>query len=466
MFLEKIKSEGIAHLSYILGDGRQAVVIDPRRDCGIYLDIAAREGTQITHIFETHRNEDYVAGSLDLARRTGASIYHGNALDFAYGDGVFEGDRFQIGDLQLKILETPGHTFESISIVVIDKSTGDDAVAVFTGDALFIGDVGRTDFYPDRASEVAGALYDSIFKKLLPLGDQTLLYPAHGAGSVCGDSMAAREFSTLGYERLHNPVLQKTDREKFIEYKLHERHEQPAYFKKMEAYNLHGPPPLDFIPEPPPLSPGRVEKAVANGALILDLRSPEAFAGAFIPDSLAIPLEMIPAYAGYLLDYDQDLVLVAETDHQRSTAVKYLIRMGFDRITGYLKSGMAAWEVSGRQYDRIKAVHAASLDRRLRGNDAFTLLDVRKIGEFEKSRLTGATHIFLGDLQGRIDELDRDSPVVTFCGSGKRAIIAASILKRHGFTRVEDSLGSMEACSRIGCRMEKSDGQNGAEREK
>jgi hydroxyacylglutathione hydrolase len=260
MFLEKIKSEGIAHLSYILGDGLDAVVIDPRRDCGIYAEIAAQQGVRITRIFETHRNEDYIIGSQDLARRTGAAIYHGKALDFSYGEGVCEGDTFEVGDLHLKILETPGHTFESISIVVTDKNYGEDAVAVFTGDALFIGDVGRTDFFPDQARKVAGALYDSIFANLLPLGDQTIIYPAHGAGSSCGDSMAAREFSTIGHERLHNPVLQKKDRDSFIDFKVHEHHYLPPYFKKMEQYNQFGSPPLHSLPQPVPMTCNRCKK--------------------------------------------------------------------------------------------------------------------------------------------------------------------------------------------------------------
>lgn len=453
MFLEKVKSEGIAHLSYILGDGMEAVVIDPRRDCQVYEDLAARQGARITRIFETHRNEDYVVGSQDLARRTGATVHHGKALDFSYGEDVSEGDCFVLGDLQLKILETPGHTFESISIVVTDKNYGGDAVAVFTGDALFVGDVGRTDFYPEQAREVAGALYDSIFDKLLSLGDQTILYPAHGAGSVCGDSMASREFSTIGHERLNNPVLQKSDREDFIDYKVNEHHYQPPYFKKMEEYNQYGAPSLYNLPQPAPMSTEAVEKAQSEGAVLLDLRSPEAYAGAFIPGSIAIPLEMIPAYGGYLLDYESDIILVPETWEQIPTAVEHLIRIGYDRVRGYLKGGMHSWEVSGRQYDRIGAVHAADLDRRLKDGEDFTLLDVRKLSEFEEGRLAGAVHIFLGELQDRVDELDPDKPVVTFCGSGERAIIAASILKRHGFKEVEDSLGSMQACKNVGCEM-------------
>jgi hydroxyacylglutathione hydrolase len=454
MFLKKIKSEGIAHLSYILGDGLDAVVIDPRRDCDIYAEIAAQQGVRISRIFETHRNEDYVIGSKDLARRTGAAVYHGKALDFSYGEGVSEGDTFAVGDLGLKILETPGHTFESISIVVTDKNYGKDAVAVFTGDALFIGDVGRTDFFPDQARAVAGALYDSIFGKLLPLGDQTIIYPAHGAGSVCGDSMASREFSTIGYERMHNPALQKTDREAFIDFKVREHHYMPPYFKKMEHYNQFGPPPLHTLPQPEPMSAKDVEKAQTDGAVLMDLRSPEAYAGAFIPGSLAMPLEMIPAYAGYLLDYSTDIILIPETQEQIPAAVAHLIRTGYDRVSGYLKGGMHSWEVEGLPYDRIGAVHAGAIEQRMQDRENLTLLDVRKISEYRQGRLAGATHIFLGELPDRIDELDPDKSVITFCGSGERAIIAASILKQHGFTRVEDSLGSMSACKNVGCKLQ------------
>ncbi len=451
MFLKKIKSEGLAHLSYIVGDGDEAAVIDPRRDVDIYLDIAADEGVRITHVFETHRNEDYVIGSLDLAARCDAEIYHGGAMDFKYGNPVAEGDIFKVGDLQFRVLETPGHTFESISLAMTDCNYGDDPVAVFTGDVLFVGDVGRTDFFPDRAEEVAGLLYNSIFKKILPLGDQAILYPAHGAGSVCGDNMASREFSTLGHERRNNPILQKTDRREFIEHKLSEHHYKPPYFKKMEEYNLNGAPPLAELPRPYPLNPDRFEAAVQKGAVAVDLRSPEAFAGAFIPGSLAIPLDLLPVYAGYLLDYDHDIVLIPETREQIPTAVRYLVRIGYERIAGYLEGGMLAWEVSGRKYDRIPALHAKDLIDRLEKKVDFTLLDVRKITEYKSARLEGATHIFLGELPHRVKELDRNKTVVTLCGSGSRAIIAASILKKNGFSQVEGSLGSMHACASIGC---------------
>lgn len=455
MFLEKIKSEGLAHLSYIIGHNGQAAVIDPRRDCQVYVDIARSHGARITHIFETHRNEDYVVGSLDLARRTGAKIHHGKNLDFAYGQPVSEGDEFELGSIRLSILETPGHTFESISLVLRDTGSGQEPVGVFTGDLLFIGTVGRTDFFPDRHREVAGLQYDGIFEKILPLGDQVILFPAHGSGSVCGSGMAEREFSTIGFERKNNPDLQIHPREKFVEYKIEEAPKQPPYFRKMEEYNQQGAPRMDLLPEPAPMSAGQFERAMAEGMLCLDLRSPEAFAGAFIPGSLAIPLDMVPGYAGFFLPYDKTIGLVVDSESDVDTAIRYLIRLGFDNIGGYLAGGLHAWEISGKPYDRIAAVHVDELTQRVKEQKDFTLLDVREKEELEQTgRFPGSLHIFLGELPGQISRVPRDKAVTTFCGSGQRAIIAASILKQHGFEWVEDNLGSMAACKAAGCPIE------------
>ena len=451
MFLEKLKSEGLAHLSYMIGDGMEAVVIDPRRDIQCYLDIAARQGVRITRIFETHRNEDYVIGSVELAERTGASIHHGHALDFGYGHDVREGDTFECGALHLRVLETPGHTPESISLVLTDSNQGDTPVGVFTGDALFVGDVGRTDLLPGREREMAEALHASLFDKLLPLGNQALLYPAHGAGSVCGENMADREFSTLGHERAHNPMLQITDREAFVKRKLGEQHYVPPYFKQMERLNQCGAPLLQHLPRPLPLSADDIAKRQKAGARVIDLRSAEAFAGAHIPGSLALPLDLLPAYAGYLLDYDTDLLLVAEDVGTVENAIARLVRMDYTRIAGYLKGGLGAWETSGRRFGHVDAINADDLDARLQSGDAPLLLDVRKQTEFKAKRLRGAKHVFLGHLPDALDTLPRDCRVVTFCGSGKRAIVAASLLKHAGLDDVANAFGSMAACEAIGC---------------
>ncbi|HKJ05764.1 MAG TPA: MBL fold metallo-hydrolase [Geopsychrobacteraceae bacterium] len=454
MFFEKIRSEGLAQLSYIAGDAGSAFVVDPRRDCDIYREIADREGAQITRIYETHRNEDFVIGSCELADMTGATIFHGSDLPFEYGETVDEGDLHEFGNFSLRILKTPGHTDESISLVLADKSFSDQPLAVFTGDALFIGDVGRTDFFPERAEEVAGLLFDSIFKKLLLLGDQVLLYPAHGAGSVCGSGMASREFSSIGYERMYNPALQVDSRETFIRNKLAEKHYSPPYFKQMEQLNLKGQPRLNSLPHARPLNAKQFTTAIDNGFLVLDTRSAEAFSGASIPGSLAIPLDMIPAYAGWFVPYDQEICIVVQNFSEVETAKRYLVRLGYEKIRGFLDEGLHAWEISGKEYQTIPSLYAGDLKKRLDSNENLVLLDVRKDEEVNRARLPGSRHIFLGELPEKLNQLPDDRPIITFCGSGQRAIIAASILKQNGFGQVENCLGSMAACRAIGCRID------------
>lgn len=459
MFFEKIRSKGLAQLSYIAGDGSSAFVIDPRRDCRVYREIADREGAQITHIYETHRNEDFVIGSSELPAMTGATVYHGAELPFTYGQTVKDGDRHEFGNFQLSILKTPGHTDESISLVLADKSFSEQPLAVFSGDALFIGDVGRTDFFPERAEEVAGLLYDSIFNKLLPLGDHVLLYPAHGAGSVCGSGMASREFSTIGYERRFNPALQVKKREQFIEHKIAEQHYTPPYFKQMEKLNLEGQPFLHRLPHCRPLSAKRFAAEMKNGMLAFDTRSAEAFSGASIPGSLAIPLDMIPAYAGWFIPYDRKIGLVVQNFQEVETALRYLVRLGYENISGFLDKGLHTWEISGKNYQSVPSLYAGDLKARLDNNEPLELLDVRKAEEVEQARLPGSRHIFLGELPKQVDQLPTDRPIITFCGSGQRAIIAASILKQNGFDRVENYLGSMAACRAIGCRIATANGE-------
>ncbi len=448
MFVEKVRSEGLAHLSYVIGHKGQAAVVDPRRDCEVYVELAARHSAAITHIFETHRNEDYVIGSLDLARRTGAQIYHGAKLDFEYGNAVSEGDTFQIGQLRLAVLETPGHTFESISLVLADESFGGDPLAAFTGDALFVGDVGRTDFLPD-AREAAALLYDSVFEKLLALGDGVIVFPCHGAGSVCGKGMAAREFSTMGYERANSPVLQ-LGREDFIEHKMSERHHVPPYFKRMEQYNLEGAPPLDVLPNLPPLSPVALAEQVEAGAVVVDVRSAEAFAAAAVPGSLAIPTGMLSAFAGWLLPYEQPLALVVERESEVEEAVRHLVRLGYDDMAGYM-AGMERWETSAAGYQHLGVVKPRELaDIAASGGD-FTILDVRSEDEFVEKHIPGALNIYLGKLPGHLDEVPADRPVITVCSSGRRALVAAAVLKRGGFDDVRVGFGSIAACSDAGC---------------
>lgn len=451
MFFEKIRSNGLAQLSYIVGDGGRAAVIDPRRDCDIYRQIADREGCRITHIFETHRNEDFVVGSCELMEQTRAEVYHGEDLPFEYGNSVTDGDTFTFGNVSLKILKTPGHTDESISLVLSDLEFSEQPLAVFTGDALFIGDVGRTDFFPERAEEVAGLLYDSIFEKILPLGDHVLIYPAHGAGSVCGSGMASREFSSLGYERRFNPALQVSDRDEFIRNKTSENHYYPPYFRQMEKHNLAGPPLMGKLPWPKPFSADEFDAAMEDGMLALDVRSPEAVAGACIPESLAIPLELIPAYAGWFISPEQKIGLIVQDFADIEPTLRSLVRLGYENVVAYIDEGLHGWEISGRRYARIPSLFAGDLKQWQEDGKEFTLLDVREQDEVEQGILAGSTHIYLGELPDKLDKIPPQRPVVTFCGSGMRAIIAASILKRSGFEQVQICLGSMQACLAIGC---------------
>lgn len=442
MFLETVRAEGLSHLSYIFGDAGKAAVIDPRRDCKIYVDIANRRGARITHIFQTHCHEDFVLGSLELARRTDAKIFHGRELAFRYGAGVREGDAFTFGKLSLKILETPGHTPESICLTLADLAYSDSPAAIFTGDTLLVGDVGRTDLFPALKEELAENLYDSLHKKILPLGNHIVLYPAHGEGSVCGKNPASREFSTLGYERQFNPML-KRSRKDFIQHKLWEEHLTPPYFWQMQKFNQEGIPLLAKLPEPKPESAANFAAAMANdGLFVLDVRSPEAFAGAHIPDSLCIPHDKLSLMAGWFLPYDRKLGLVVENTEQAATVRLSLMRMGFDNASLYLAGGMTAWAEAGKSFASIPAVDAEELRRRIAVRDDLLVLDVRSRTECAETPCDPSQNIWIGDLPHRLNALPRDKKIVTFCSSGRRAIIAASLLQQANFKHIEACLGS------------------------
>ncbi|MBN2296026.1 MAG: rhodanese-like domain-containing protein, partial [Pirellulales bacterium] len=257
----------------------------------------------------------------------------------------------------------------------------------------------------------------------------------------------------LGYERMHNPVLQKTDRNEFIEHKVSEDHFQPPYFKQMERYNLEGAPPLDKLPCPQPFSPAEFAKGIDEGMLVVDIRSPEAFAGAHVPGSYSLPLDMLPAFAGMFLYYDKPLGLVVENPEQIDTAVRGLTRIGYDNIPAFLAGGLHAWETDGRQYDTISTVHVSEVEKRLDNGNGFTLLDVRSKEEYLSGHLRNAVQIYLGELPYKLDKIPPGRPVTTFCGSGQRAMIAAALLRQNGIYNVEDCLGSMDACSSVECHV-------------
>jgi hydroxyacylglutathione hydrolase len=442
MLFEKIKSPGLAHLSYLIGSGSEAAVIDPRRDCAIYLDKARAEGMEITRIFETHRNEDLVSGAPILAEMSGAKVFHGPNADgvVRYAKTTREGDCFEIGSLRIEVLETPGHTDDHLAYAVYDSEFPEKAVGVFTGDCLFVGDVGRTDFYPDRAEEVAGLMFDSL-RKLEKLGDQALIWPAHGAGSVCGSGMADREISTIGHERANNPRMQIRDRAEFIEAKLAETHYQPPYLRLMERLNLEG-----GSPPPPVLRPVNLTLKQLNGAgHRIDIREPAAWAAAHLPGSWCLPVSMIPAFAGWFVGENDAVELVAASEDQAKQALTHFTRIGLDNITGAYV-GVVAATAKGKDFRSMEMVDSGTVEQRLEeGANDWVLLDVRAEDEVEEARIDGSRHIYAGHLNEQWQELDPDCRYTVMCGSGMRATVAASWLETKGFDKVDVYLGSMGA---------------------
>ncbi|MEN6342019.1 MAG: rhodanese-like domain-containing protein, partial [Methanospirillum sp.] len=434
MFFETIRSEGLAHQSYLVGADGAAAVIDPRRDCGVYLQRAAVHEAAITRIFETHRNEDYLVGSPELARKTGATVHHGSRLDFAYGEPARDGDRFELGPLIIEAIETPGHTAESLSYVVYDQG---EPYIVFTGDALFAGSVGRVDLMSDDRRSNAAALYDSLHGRLLSLPDGTIVRPAHGAGSVCGVGIRDLPHSTIGHERATNPFL-ALDRDAFVESKANELTYRPPYFRQMEALNRAGPP---DSPERWLLRP--LGASDLEGMQVVDVRSPTAFGAGHVPDSLSIWREGLTTFAGWLLDYDRPIAIVDDFDLDLDRVAADLVRIGYDNLAGYLGGGFVSWFRSGRPVGRFPVWTVRDLSEHL---DEVTVLDVRDgNSRAEQGAIPGSIHIYIGELASRIDEVPTDRPIAAHCDVGYKGSMAASLLVAHGAKEVVNVLGGFTA---------------------
>lgn len=452
MILKRIKSAGISHNSYLVGSDSEAAVIDPRRDCQVYVNYSRRHGLRIKYIFETHRNEDFVIGSTELKNMTGAEIYHGPGLDWQYGNTLKDGQTFGIGDIRLTALHTPGHTNESMSFTITDLATGPVPVMVFTGDTLFVGETGRTDLYgPAEVSRLASNMYDSIFGKLLPLGDGVIIYPAHGGGSVCGAHIFDREESTIGIEKAQNRALQLKSKEAFIKYKLAEKLDRPPYFAQMEKYNLAGAPLLGRLPLPLLLMPKEFKAEIEKGAIVIDTSEPAAFGGVHIANAYSIWLDGLPNFAGWVLPYDKPVVLVLEDPAHLKRAVRYLLRAGYDvSVKGYLSGGIEAWYKAGLPVESLRLFSVHELRSALDRKEELFILDTRSQDEWETGHIPGATHVYVGYLAQRLSEVPRDKPVVVYCESGHRSGLSASILLRAGYPKVYNVPGSITAWIRAG----------------
>jgi hydroxyacylglutathione hydrolase len=453
MLLQTVKSEIVSHLSYIVASKGEAFVVDPRRDCDVYVDIAQGWGAQIRHIFETHRNEDYVIGSIELARLTGAKIHHGQGLPWKYGETLRDGEEFKIGLLRVTALHTPGHSPDSTCYTLYDSESGDKPVLVFTGDTLFVGDVGRTDFLgAENTAMMSGKLYDGLHGKLLPLGDGVVVLPGHGYGSVCGGTIGEREISTIGAERAMNPML-RLSREHFIARKVGERHETSPYFKVMERYNLEGPPIPGHVPVPPALKPSEFKAAVARGAPVIDTRLPPAFGGAHIAGSYSLPPTRL-SNAGWVVPVEMEVLLVVDDAEALDYAVRNLYRMGYTNFAGYLAGGLEAWYKEGNPLSTVELIGCQQL-KDMTEKEKPVIVDVRRYSEWDEGHIEGAKHIYLGRLPERLGEIPTDKPVVLQCKTGTRSSFAASILLKAGRKQVYNLLGGIDAWKKLGYTLTK-----------
>jgi len=447
MYFEQFYLGCLAHASYLLASDGDAVVVDPQRDVDLYLKAATEHGFVIRHIFETHLHADFVSGHKELSARTGAKIYIG-AQAGAKFEHVPVGDGFELkfGKASIRVLETPGHTSESISLVVTDKEKSISPWAVLTGDTLFIGDVGRPDLSPRHTpAQLAGLLYDSLHTKLLTLPDNVVVYPAHGAGSLCGKNMRAEKSSTIGTERLTNYALQIKSREEFIAQLTSNLPARPEYFLKDAEINRTGAAALSELPALRAITSPELERMLRDGELALDVRSGDEFAAGHVPGSINVALSgQFASWAGTVLGLTAHPVLIADTDEQLEEARLRLARVGMEALDGYLTGGVDAWKQAGLPVAQTHQITAEELHSRLEARGV-QVLDVRRQPEWDAGHIEGATWWPLDNFKVSPPEIDRDAPLAVHCKSGYRSIIASSLLERAGFRHLLNVAGGFDA---------------------
>lgn len=450
MKIEQFYLQCLAHASYLIIDERtkRAAVVDPQRDIEQYLEAAEAAGAKIESVLLTHFHADFIAGHLELRDRLGARIYLGARADAEYDfERLADGDVLEFGDVKLSILETPGHTPEGITIVAYDLGEDPETpVAAFTGDTLFVGDVGRPDLLASvgvTADELAGWLYDSLHGKLMKLPDETLVYPAHGAGSLCGKNLGKETFSTIGEQRRGNYALQPMSKDEFKALVTAEQPMQPQYFIHDAVLNKKERPTLDasLAESLDGLSLPRVQQLQAEGAVVIDVRDAAAFAAGHLPGSLNVGLDgSFATWAGTLVKPDARIIVVAEPGREREAAMR-LGRIGLDGVEGFLEGGAAS--IDGAQ--PLATVEPAALAEELEGSDGPFVLDVRNAPERDGGHIDRSVNVPLGQLQSRLDEVPGDRDVTVVCRSGYRSSAAASILQAAGHTRLRNVTGGMDA---------------------
>lgn len=454
MILKQYYLGCLAHASYLIGDEETglAAVVDPQRDIGQYLEDAAALNLRIRYVFLTHFHADFLAGHLELRDRAGAEIYLGKRAQAEYGFfPVGDDDVVEFGNVRLRVLETPGHTPESISILVYDLAKDDrHPDSVLTGDTLFIGDVGRPDLIASLgvpADTLASMLYDSLHHKLMTLPDETKLYPAHGAGSMCGKHLGSEKASTIGIQRQYNYALQPMSKEEFIRLVTADQPEAPEYFVYDAILNRKERPNLAESLERAlqPLSVNDVLRLKNAGAQVIDVRDPADFAGAHLLGSINIGLGgKYATWAGTLLSHSDPIVVIAEAGREEEAAMR-LGRIGFDNVAGYLKGGPLALDHHPELVGRSERIAAATLAEQLSGDEAPLVVDVRNEKEHAEKSIEPSVNLPLNHLRERLGELPRDRSLVIHCASGYRSSIAMSILEQAGFTKIADLVGGYAA---------------------
>ena len=451
MTIEQIYTGCLAQGAYYIESAGEAAIIDPLRETSPYVRKAQKAGAKIKYVFETHFHADFVSGHVDLAKKTGAQIVYGPNANTTYDvHHANDGEMFRLGEVTIKVLHTPGHTFESTTYLLRDETGRDHAI--FTGDTLFIGDVGR----PDLAirgdldeRDLAGMLYDSLQTKIRPLADDVIVYPAHGAGSACGKNMSKETTDSLGNQKRFNYALRAKSKEEFVEKVLDGLSAAPAYFAENARLNKEGYEPIDAVMKRgnQPLSPNAFETAVnETGALVLDVRDAADFADGFIPNAINIGLngQFAPWVGALIPDLLQPIALVTPVGQEVETVLR-LARVGYDHCIGFLEGGFAAWQRSGKEIDTVESISADEFAQRRRANPDVAVVDVRKPDEYESEHIEGAKNLPLDTLSEQMNQIHCDEPVYVHCAGGYRSMVANSILKARGFDNVVNVAGGIAA---------------------
>ena len=447
MYFEQFYLGCLAHASYMIGSGGQAAVVDPQRDVDLYIKAAADQDLQIGHIFETHLHADFVSGHKELAARTGAQIYIGQkaGATFPHVD-VHDGFELSFGDCRISVFETPGHTPESICLVATDLQKSARPWAVLTGDTLFIGDVGRPDLSREfTPQQLAGMLFDSLHDKLLKLPDDVLVYPAHGAGSLCGRNMREDRSSTIGTERLTNYALQISTRQEFVNQMTANLPARPEYFLQDAEINRGGAPALAELPELTAVSARQLQSLIEQDMPALDVRPPDEFASGHAPGSINIGLSgQFASWTGSLLGLKARPILIADSSERIDEARIRLARVGIEELTGYLQDGIAGWTKAGFRLAQLPQVTVHALKEQLH-NPRLRILDVRREGEWQAGHMDSAQLWPLDRFKDALPDVAIDTPIAVHCKSGYRSTIACSLLMRAGFENVTNVVGGFDA---------------------